>query len=102
LPTFADYSGGMWNVRLRKPIHLKDGRTIKTLSDAKYFLLSLPARDQQLQKWQRLSTLLASAAKTNNPKLLSMVTHGLEDALKHPPFTIARLASDDMSVKKPS
>jgi hypothetical protein len=44
LPTFGYYSGGMWNARLRKPIHLKDGRTIKTLSDAKYFLLSLPAR----------------------------------------------------------
>jgi hypothetical protein len=85
----------MWNARLRKPIHLKDGRTIKTLSDAKYFFLSLPARDQQLPKWQRLAGLLASAAKTSHPELLSMVTDRLEDALKHPPFTIARLASDD-------
>jgi hypothetical protein len=92
----------MWNSRLRKPIRLKDGRIIRTLSDAKYFFLSLPARDQQLQKWQRLAGLLTDAAKTSHPQLVSMVTDWLEDALKHPPFTIARLASDDMAVKKPS
>jgi hypothetical protein len=90
----------MWNARLRKPIRLRDGRTIKTLSDAKYFFLSLPARDQQLQKWQRLARLLAAAAKTSHPQLVAMVTDWLEDALKHPPFTIARLAPDDAPVKK--
>jgi hypothetical protein len=92
----------MWNCRLREPIRLKDGRTIKTLTDAKYFFLSLPARDQQLQKWQRLAVLLADAAKTSHPQLVSMVTDSLEDALKHPPFTIARLASDEMPLRKRS
>jgi hypothetical protein len=84
----------MWNARLRKPIRLEDGRTIRTLGDARDVVLSLPKRDQHRQKWQQLTGLLVTAAETGHPALTSIVTNRLEEALRLRPFTTARLAGD--------
>lgn len=81
----------MWNVRLRKPIRLRDGRTIRTLGDARYVILSLPESDQRLEKWRHVGTLLLRAVEGASPALISIVTDRLEDALRFPPFSTARL-----------
>lgn len=89
----------MWSARLRKPILLEDGRTIKTLADARDLVLSLPVRDQRQRKWLQLAGLLITAAETGHPALTAIVTGRLEEALMRPPFTTARIATDD--AKKP-
>jgi hypothetical protein len=52
-----------WNSRLRHPIALADGRTLRTLADARDMILSLPERDQLREKWQTLAAVLLSAAQ---------------------------------------
>jgi hypothetical protein len=74
----------MWNARLRKPIRLTDGRTLKTRE----------------KKWQRLADLLVAAANSGNAALISVLTGNIEEALSRPPFTTARLANDE--TKKPA
>jgi hypothetical protein len=88
------YITNMWNARLRKPIRLEDGRTIRTLGDARDVVLSLPKRDQHRQKWEQFARLLVTAAETGHPALTSIVTNRLEQALRSPPFTTVRLAGD--------
>lgn len=88
-----------WASRLRHPIHLADGRTLKTLSDARDMILVLPEKDQRDQKWQRLADLLLAAANSGNANLIAVLTGKIEETLRHPPFGTVRLADDD--VKKP-
>jgi len=95
----AYYSAWMWNARLRKPIRVEDGRTIKTLSDARDMILALPEKDQRGQKWQRLADLLLAAANSGNADLIAVLTGNIEEALRRPPFTTARLVEDE--TKKP-
>lgn len=90
----------MWKARLRKPIRLTDGRTLKTLSDARDMILALPEKDQREKKWQRLADLLLAAANSGNAALISVLTGNIEEALSRPPFTTARLA--DGETKKPA
>jgi hypothetical protein len=52
LPILADYSTGMWETPLDKVIRLEDGRTIKTLADARDVILGLPEQEQQRPQWQ--------------------------------------------------
>jgi hypothetical protein len=88
-----------WASRLRHPIRLADGRTLKTLSDARDMILALPEKDQRDQKWQRLADLLIVAANSGNANLIAVLTGNIEEALRRPPFSAVRLADDD--VKKP-
>ena len=88
-----------WSSRLRHPIALADGRTLRKLRDVGQFLLSLPEKDQESAKWQRLADLLIATAKSGNAALISVLTGNVEEALKRPPFSTARLADDD--AKKP-
>jgi hypothetical protein len=53
-----------WN-RTFKPIALKDGRTIKTLDDARALMLLLPERHQSRPPWQYAAELLVAAADRN-------------------------------------
>jgi hypothetical protein len=84
-----------WNSRLRHPIPLDDTRVLRTLADARDMILSLPERDQIQDKWQKLASLLMSAAQADNASLTAIVTHRIEEALRCPPFSVVRLASDD-------
>jgi hypothetical protein len=70
-----------WNSRLRRPLRLTDGRTLKTLDDARAFIGSLPEREQQYDRWISLSALLLSAAQSDNPAMVAIVTNKLSDAL---------------------
>ena len=88
-----------WASRLRHPIRLADGRTLKTLSDARDMILALPEKDQRDQKWQRLADLLLAAANSGNANLIAVLTGNIEETLRRPPFGTARLADDE--VKKP-
>jgi hypothetical protein len=60
-----------WSTRLRHPIHLTDGRILRTLCDARDMLSSLPERDQQLDKRQRVSALFLSASQSDNSMLVA-------------------------------
>jgi hypothetical protein len=83
-----------WNSRLRHPIPLDDSRVLRTLADARDMVLSLPGHDQCQDKGQLLARLLMSAAQADNPSLTAIVTRRMEEALRHPPFTVVRLAVD--------
>jgi hypothetical protein len=89
----------MWNSRLRRPLHLTDGRVLKTLEDARAFIGSLPERDRQYDRWISLSALLLSAAQSDNPAMVAIVTNKLSDALRSAPHTVTRL---DETEKRPS
>ena len=42
-----------WSARLPRPIVLRDGKTLRTLADARAFVLALPEGDQERQSWQK-------------------------------------------------
>ena len=88
-----------WASRLRHPIHLADGRTLKTLSDARDMILALPENEQRDRKWQRLADLLLAAANSGNADFIAILTGDIEETLRRPSFGTARLADDD--AKKP-
>ena len=52
-----------WSVPLTRPIAVKDGPTLRTLHDARAFVLSLPKGVQLEQSWQRVTELLSAAAE---------------------------------------
>jgi len=91
-----------WNSRLRHPIHLDDSRVLRTLADVRDMILSLPERDQRQDKWQTLAALLVSAAQADNTSLTAIATARIEEALRRPPSSVVRLASDDDMGKKPA
>jgi hypothetical protein len=68
----------MWNVRLARPVHLEDGRTINTLADAREIILGLPEDDQLRPQWQAIAGLLLSAASAGSPDLLAIANARLE------------------------
>jgi hypothetical protein len=88
-----------WNSRLRHPIALADGRTLRTLADARDVVLSLPERDQRQPKWQQLADLLLSAAAADNASLTAIVTQRIEEALRLSPFGIVALAEKKPAAK---
>src|SRR6516165_3381417 len=88
-----------WSSRLHHRIRLADGRVLRSLNDVRAMVLALPGEDQCLVKWQRLADLLMHAAHANNLALTAVLTAQVEETLRRPPFTTARLADDD--VKKP-
>jgi hypothetical protein len=89
-----------WSTRLRHPIKLSDGRILHTLGDARDMVLALPAKDQRLGKWQELADLLMRTERAGNPSLTAVTTGKIEEALRRPPFSAARLEDDD-AIKRP-
>jgi hypothetical protein len=53
-----------WNQTF-KPIVLRDGRTFRTLHDARNLMLALPAPHQSRPSWQYAAELLIAAADRN-------------------------------------
>jgi hypothetical protein len=88
------FLGMSWSSRLARPIHLDDGRTLRTLAGARKMLLALPDSEQRNQRWQLLAALLVSAARANHKGLLSITTARLEQALSEPPFGSVMLAPE--------
>jgi hypothetical protein len=72
----------MWETPLDKVIRLEDGRTIKTLADARDVILGLPEQEQQRPQWQALAGLLVSAVNSENPDLLAIASTRLEVMLQ--------------------
>jgi hypothetical protein len=60
---------------------LGDGRTLRTVGDARRFILSLPPREQLRSQWQSLANLLLSASYSANPTLIAIVSDRLRDAV---------------------
>ena len=52
-----------WSARLSRPLILRDGRTLRTLADARAFVLALTPGEQEYQSWQRAAELLIEAAE---------------------------------------
>jgi hypothetical protein len=66
-------------------------------------ILALPERDQRRPQWQRLAGLLVTAAGGVHPALMSIITDRLAGALRRPPFTTAKLATEaEMKPAAPS
>ena len=51
-----------WSARLSTPLALRDGQTLRALSDARALILGLPAADQERQAWMKATELLMEAA----------------------------------------
>jgi hypothetical protein len=51
-----------WTDEFWKPIRLNDGRTIRTLDDARAVVAGLPELRRVNQNWQEVSDLLSRAA----------------------------------------
>jgi hypothetical protein len=52
-----------WTARFSRPIILKDGRVLATLAEARVFLLSLPATDQDKPHWMDARIMLLTASE---------------------------------------
>jgi hypothetical protein len=90
-----------WCARLRHPIHLADGRILRTLADAHDMVLSLSERVQRMPKWQQLASLLMAASKANNFSLTAVVTGQIEETLKWAPHSTARLVDTEAPADQP-
>jgi hypothetical protein len=55
-----------WDSKFWRPITLKDGRTVATLSEARVLVLSLPAPHQANQHWQQAVEMLTLAAESKS------------------------------------
>ena len=52
-----------WSAPLTRSIQVKDGTTLRTLNDARAYMLDhLPEADQARQSWQKAAELLLAAA----------------------------------------
>jgi hypothetical protein len=74
----------MWSLRFPFPIHVDDLLTIRSLADARAFLLSLPADTQQLPRWRNIAELLITSANTENSTLIRVTAERLQDAPSTP------------------
>jgi hypothetical protein len=68
-----------WSSDLARPIVLRDGTRLETLSDARGFILSLPEADQMRQAWQTAAGDLVEVAEGRGD--LEGVTKQIERAL---------------------
>ena len=90
-----------WSARLAAPIHLADGRVLRTLSDVRTMLLKLPDDEQTWWKTNTIADLIIRAARANSAELTAVVSSRIEELLRYPPFLSARIVDDDM-VKRPA
>jgi hypothetical protein len=91
-----------WTARLSEPVVLNNGEVLRTLGDAREFILALPEQHRDNAKWQRVASLLSVAAKLNRATLTATATVELWKALRTPPLPPVRLADDPPSKKPPA
>lgn len=70
-----------WETQLPRPITLPNGGVVKTLSDAREALLSLPLRQQTFPQWQALAGLLLSVVDTDDADIFAITVARLEREL---------------------
>lgn len=58
-----------WATALKRPIHLGDGRALKTLSDVRAYILELPESEQSAEAWHTAAEILLYAAEQEGPWL---------------------------------
>jgi hypothetical protein len=58
----------VWSRKFAKPVVLKSGEKITTLSEARNFILGLDPHDQETAWWQYTTELLLKAAKCGRTK----------------------------------
>jgi hypothetical protein len=83
----------MWSILLAEPIMLESGEVLRTLEDARLFLVSIPSDIARHEKWQTLSALLVDAAMSGEAEMVQVVTDRLKQAIETPPFAPVRLMS---------
>jgi hypothetical protein len=54
----------MWDRRLAEPVVLDNGEVLRTLRDARKYILALPEQHQQYAKWRRLAALITAPLPT--------------------------------------
>ena len=75
-----------WSLPLAEPVDVSSVLTLRTLADARAFILSLSDADQRQSHWQQLAALLVTCVRTEDLLLRAIFTGRLQDALTHPPF----------------
>jgi hypothetical protein len=77
-----------WSVKLTKPLPTRDGLVLRSLDDARSYILALPGALQHREHWQNAASLLMDAAGGGgNPHAVQAATKQVELAL----FLDARL-----------
>jgi len=84
-----------WTQRLTEPIALDNGEVLRTLRDARKFILALPEQHQGYVKWQSLARLLLIAAQIFDPDVIAIATEQLRQALRTEPFAPGVRLVDD-------
>jgi hypothetical protein len=59
----------LWSRRLPKNLVLRDGREIRTLSDARDLIVTLPERRYDKPHWEYAAELLTTAARGGGAKV---------------------------------
>jgi hypothetical protein len=78
----ASTSFGMsWQTALARPIKPVDHEPLRTLADARGYLLKLPKGTTNQQAWQYAAELLLAAAEDADPATIRTTTDQLERAL---------------------
>ena len=54
-----------WSSRLSKPLVLRNGKILRTLSDARAHILKLSRGEQERQTWAKATELLIDAAEND-------------------------------------
>jgi hypothetical protein len=67
-----------WSTRLARPIDVIGGPTLRTLAEARAFMVAMPQGDQLRTAWQRAAELILAAA---NGGSVAAVTRQVELAL---------------------
>jgi hypothetical protein len=56
-----------WDQCFDRPVGLPDGKTLRTLEDARWHILALPKSEHETIAWQIASEALLIAAKKHDP-----------------------------------
>jgi hypothetical protein len=75
-----------WSLPLAEPVDVSPVLTLRTLGDARAFILSLSDADQRRPHWHQLAALCVTCATGGDRVLRGIFTYRLQDALTHPPF----------------
>lgn len=79
-----------WDKKFWKPVKPRDGKPIKTLADARAYMLAMPAGAGTRPEWQRAIEATMAAAKGKKTG-----TDAARDALTNALFINMRLDFDD-------
>jgi hypothetical protein len=77
-PSRPRYASGDWTLPLRRPVHIRRWRKLKTLADVRDFILNLPEGKQKSSTWTAVSAALLQAAQRGDT---TRATIALETAM---------------------